>query len=278
MSTIGKVLVLLHGAAAITVLAWAIGVATNRIHWNTPLADGGTAAQPGLYDRQKAQAAEYTVVVDRSFTRWTGNLNQVLVLEAERYPRRAFYRTHLTVMEYGAYRDANNQVVQVPNPVQNVLVPGPTGYLNVQRNNQGGLDMVRALAFPPYEVRPGVPAKSVTQYTQEMAKFVEDIKASQAESAQAIVERERLNREIVGVTQPTLVKGLRQLINEQKAIIDQAEAEDRYAAVFVTNREAEFGLFKKRRDAMQGRVAELNKYFDEQKAKPKTGTGTGSND
>ena len=57
MSTIGKVLVLLHGAAAITVLAWAIGVTTNRIHWNTPPAEGGKDTGPGLYDRQKAQAA-----------------------------------------------------------------------------------------------------------------------------------------------------------------------------------------------------------------------------
>ena len=265
MSTIGKVLVLLHGAAAITVLAWAIGVASNRIHWNTPPAEGGKGSEPGLYDRQKALAAEYNVAVDRSYTRWTGNLNQVLVLEAERYPRRAFYQTHLYVMQSGALPDGKGGFTPVPNPVQNVLAPGPNGFLNVQRNQQGGLDMVRALAFPPYEVRPGVPAKSVVQYTQEMARFVEDIKASQARSAQFIVEREKLNREIVGVTQPTLVKGLRQLINEQKNIIDQAEAEDRYVSVFVTNREAEFGLFKKRRDAMQGRVAELNAYFDKKR-------------
>ena len=59
------------------------------------------------------------------------------------------------------------------------------------------------------------------------------------------------------MTQPILVKGLRTLINEQKLMSDQAEAEDRYASVFVTNREAEFGLFKKRRDAMLGRVEEL---------------------
>jgi hypothetical protein len=35
--------------------------------------------------------------------------------------------------------------------------------------------------------------------------------------------------------------------------------------VFVTNREAEFGLFKKRRDAMLARVAELNRFLDGQK-------------
>jgi hypothetical protein len=263
MSTIGKVLVLLHGALAITVLAWAIGVATNRIDWNTPPADKGGGG-PGLYDRQKALAAEYNAAVDRSHARWSGNLNQVLVLEAERYPRRAYYQLHLYVMQTGKLGDKD-----VPNPVQDVLNPlAPNGFIDVPRLPNGQLDMTRALARKPYEVRPGVPAKSAAQYDREMAKFVEDMKGLQVTSEKAIVEREKLNREIVGVTQPTLVKGLRTLINEQKNILDQAEAEDRYVAVFVTNREAEFGLFKKRRDAMQARVAELNTFMDGQKKKP----------
>ena len=147
MSMIGKVLVLLHGAVAITVLAWAIGVASNRIHWNTPPAAGGKDTGPGLYDRQKAQAAEYNVAVDRSYTRWTGNLNQVVVLEAERYPRRSFYQTHLYVMQAGGLPDGKGGLAPVQNPVQSVLAPGPNGFLNVQRNAQGGLDMVRTLAF-----------------------------------------------------------------------------------------------------------------------------------
>ena len=101
MGTLGKVLVLVHGALGLTVLAWAVGVATNRIDWNTPPAEAGKDRGPGLYDRQKAQAAEYNVAVDRSYTRWTGNLNQVLVLEAERYPRRAYYAIHLYLIQRG---------------------------------------------------------------------------------------------------------------------------------------------------------------------------------
>jgi len=266
MSTLGKVLVLLHGAISVTVLAWAIGVVSNRIDWNTPPGEG-SKDNPGVYARQKEKAEQYNAAADRAFTRWTGNLNQVLVLEAERYPRRAFYQTHLYVMQYGVRPNEKGEMVPVPNPVQNVLTLGPNGYLNVQRDQRGGLDLVRALAFPPYEVRPGVPAKSVAQYDAEMKKFVRDIEIAQARSGEAIVAREALNKEIVGATQPMLVKGLRTLITEQKAISDGAENEDRYVAVFVTNREAEFGLFKKRRDAMLGRVAELNRYFDEQKGK-----------
>jgi hypothetical protein len=267
MSMLGKVLCLLHGALSLIVLAWAIGVVTNRIDWNNPPADSGR--DPGLYKRQDDKAAEYKIAVDRAFTRWSGNLNQVLVLEAERYPRRTFYAVHLYVMQTGGLPDATGKIVPVPSPVQNVLNPGPNGYLNVPRDKNGNLNMAAALAFPPYEVRPMVPADSMAGYQAKMEKLVEDIKASQVESAKADAEREKLNKEIVGVTQPMLVKGLRTLITEQKNIMDNAETEDRYVSVFVTNREAEFGLFKKRRDAMLGRVAELNAFMDAQKAGPK---------
>ena len=70
-------------------------------------------------------------------------------------------------------------------------------------------------------------------------------------------DRDKLNRESVGVKDP-LAKGLRQLINEQKEIEDQAIAEDAYIINSVTNREAEFGLLKKRRDALVQRKAELD--------------------
>src|SRR5438445_9434750 len=110
----------------------------------------------------------------------------------------------------------------VPNPVQDVLnPPAPNGFIDVPRLPNGQLDMTRALARKPFEVRPGIPAKSMAQYEDEMKKQVEDIKASQVKSEQMIVEREKLNREIVGVTQPALVKGLRTLITEQKTIMDQ---------------------------------------------------------
>jgi hypothetical protein len=261
MGFIGKVLVLLHGALSLTVLGWAVGVVTNRIDWNMPPGEG-SKDNPGVYAQQKAKADEYNVAIDRSFTRWTGNLNQVLVLEGERYPRRAFYAYHKYAMETGLGPDANGNMVKLQNPVQAVLAPAANGFLNVPRQPNGNLNLVAAMAFPPFEVRPGVPADSMVGYQNRMTKLVEDIKTSQVESAKFITDREKLNREIVGVEQPMKVKGLRTLITEQKTIEDNAVNEDRYAAVFVTNREAEFGLFKKRRDAMLARVAELNAFMD----------------
>ena len=60
-------------------------------------------------------------------------------------------------------------------------------------------------------------------------------------SLEEIDKRDVVNREIVGVREPKVVKGLRQRINEQKAIEEAANDEDAYAGGFVTNREADFG-------------------------------------
>ena len=38
----------------------------------------------GVFARQKARADEYNVAVDRAYTRWSGNLAQVQLLEQER--------------------------------------------------------------------------------------------------------------------------------------------------------------------------------------------------
>jgi hypothetical protein len=249
LSTLGKVLVLIHGALSLTVLAWALGVSTHRVDFNNPPGGGKEAAQ-GIFARQQAQAEEYKAGADRALNRWSSNLNQVLVLEGERYPRRTFYATHLYMIQTG---ELGGQ--KIANPVQQMPL-APNGFLAVPMVD-GKLNVAEAINRPPVEVRPGIPAWSIAQYDLAMAKQVDDIKDLQRRSVEAIAERDKLNREIVGVDKPTLVKGLRTLINEQRLISDQAELEERYARVFVTNRESEFGLFKKRRDAMLARVEEL---------------------
>jgi len=241
MGTLGKVLVVVHGALSLAVVAGSLGIYTHRIHWNAPPAAANK--EDSVFVRQKAKADEYNVAADRAYTRWSGNLAQVKLLDNERYPRRAFYGTQLILVQTG---QLNGKAV--PNPVQQ-LVNAPNGFLDVRQMT----------GRPPFEVRPGVPAQAIATYEQTMARRVEDIKASQVRNEQFITERDALNREIIGTRQPMVVKGLRQRYNEQIEIMDRALAEDQYAATFVTNREAEFGLLKKRRDALSGRMNELKK-------------------
>lgn len=265
MAFIGKLLVVLHSAVALGVLAWAIGIYTQRIDWNTPPTQPGKdAPAPGLFDRQKAAAERYNAAVDKAYTRWSGNLFQVNSLEAERFPRRAFYKNELEVIRTGK---VDGKPVTGP-PVKE-LVTASNGYLDVRPN----------IPRNPVEVRPGVRAESIDGYTTKMVKIREDISASQAKNAKAIEERDKLNDDIIGHTQPTLKKGLRTLLLEQIGFRERAEREDMYSVSFVTNREAEFGLLKKRRDAMNGRIEELNKWIKEGKPDPdKKATPPGSGD
>src|SRR5262245_39407833 len=103
MGFIGKLLIVLHGAASLAVLAWAFGVYTHRIDWNTPPPQPGKETTPGLFDRQKAQADQYNIAVDKAYTRWSGNQFSVLALGGERYPRRTFYEGQLTLVKTGKY-------------------------------------------------------------------------------------------------------------------------------------------------------------------------------
>ncbi|MSR54212.1 MAG: hypothetical protein EXS09_13105 [Gemmataceae bacterium] len=247
MGFIGKFMVLLHGALAIAVLTWAAGVYTQRIHWNAPPPKEGKEAALGIFDKQKAAADQFNTMTDKAYTRWSGNLNQVALLEAERYPRRAYYQGQLELVESGSLTAGGMAVAE---PVQE-LENAPNGYLDIRRPT----------GRKAFEVRPGVAADSINGYVAKRVKLVEDIKASQDRNELAIKDREKLNREIVGVTLPAVVKGLRTLLLEQKTIYDRANGEDMYVVNFVTNQESEFGLLRKRRDAMNGRSTELIDFY-----------------
>ena len=241
-SFLGKLLVVVHAALSIGVLAWAFGVYTHRIDWNNPPAAAGTTARkkastPSRQPRRPSTATRPSALTPAGPVTWP----RYRPWRPRRYPRRAYYSTKIVMVQTGLL---NGQ--PVANPVTHLPL-GPNGYLDVRDPAAG----------QPVEVRAGVPAVSLNQYEQAIAKLIEDTKASQEKNAQAITDRDKLNREIVGVKDP-FAKGLRQLVNEQKTIEDQANFEDAYIIDAVTNREAEFGLLKKRRDALvqRGRVEE----------------------
>jgi hypothetical protein len=255
MGFIGKLLVVLHGALSLAVLGWATGVFTHHIDWNTPPTETGRGA--GLFERQAKQVEEYNLAVDRAHPRWQSNVSQVVVLEGERYPRRAYYATMIRMATTGKI-PKNNMPGEdvVPNPVKNLYpLDATTGYLNTQTPT----------ARPAFNVRDAkmgaaaVAALSVEEYQRLSNKLAEDVQASQKLNEAALVERDKLNKEINGVTDPMLIKGLRTQLAEQLQIKDRAETEDRYVIGFVTNNESNFDLVRKRRDALNVRIEELKK-------------------
>jgi hypothetical protein len=254
MGFIGKLLVVVHGALSLAVLGWATGVFTHRIDWNNPEPKEGQEPIAGVFAKQKERVEEYNVGVDKAFTRWSGNLAQVQVLEAERYPRRAFYAEQLELVKKGT-RNGKAEA----DPVRVQVIDPRSGYFDIQPT----------LNRPVFYVRDekktgdntGVKALSIADYEKLMGQRLVDIAASQKANAQYIVDRDKLNKEINGVTEPMLVKGLRAMLSEQLTLRDRADAEDRYVIGFVTNNEAEFDLVRKRRNAMQLRIVQLEDWI-----------------
>ena len=162
MAFIGKLLVVLHGAVSLGVLAWAGGVYTHRIDWNTPKAKPGLEVAPGLFDKQKAQADQYNIAVDKAYTRWSGNLFQVETLDRERLPRRTFYAGQLELVRTGEYPYPKGTPQR--EPVQELVYAA-----------NGFLDITRPTGRPAFMVRPMVPGDSIAGYDRKMVKLHEDI-------------------------------------------------------------------------------------------------------
>lgn len=244
MAFLGKLLVMLHAVLSIGMLTWAVGVYTQRIKWKS-----ADKEDPGVFDRQQVKQDALKDAMNRAYFRWTGNYGSVVIFENERSPRRDYYAARLKEVESGT---ADPSVI--------VLATDPaTGFLNVR----GGQRV-------PVKSPGGTNLKSIAGYEIDIKKTYEDITASQKENTAALAARALINNEITGVTKPKVSKGLRQQINEQKLIEDEANLEIIYIEGFTTIREAEFGLLKKRKDALDVRTAELKKFLD---GKGLTGTG-----
>jgi hypothetical protein len=248
MAMLGKILVVVFTALSLAVLTWAFGVYTQRIEFVAPAGKD----TPGIFKAQQDKVRELSANADRAFTRWSGNLATVATLEGQRYPRRSFYAERLQAAQFGQKWNPQAQqwqaVVPPDVPVQ-VLVFTPDGWIDI-----------RPGARAPVLAREGGGAlDSLAGYGVRMKDLIAKIDEDRKKNVVAIDERKKLNDEIVGVTEPRLIKGLRRLISEQKTIEEQGNLEDVYAADVVTNREAEFGLLKKRRDAMTARMEELDR-------------------
>jgi hypothetical protein len=242
MGTLGKMLVVVFGAASIGVFAWSFAVYTQRIAWTSASKD-----TPGVLDKQKERVADYSRNVDRALNRWSGNLATVQVLEAEKFPRRSFYGNQLNIARTGLMSNAMGQTVKVPEPIQQ-LVTAANGFLDIRQ----------FVGRPPVVVN-DKPLNSIEGYRTLMNQIEQDIVASRNANVTHLADREKLNTEIVGELAPRKVKGLRELITEQRLIETNAGYQDISESDMATNWEADFGLLKKRRDGMRARLDELKR-------------------
>src|SRR5437016_7475397 len=94
MTKLGKWLVFINVTLSLIFLAWAVGLYTNQVHWNTPPSDGGQRVQ-GMVDELKAEITQLAEAQKSAEERWHKGGELVRSLENERPRRLEYYATLL---------------------------------------------------------------------------------------------------------------------------------------------------------------------------------------
>src|SRR5439155_8533547 len=110
MTKLGKWLVFINLTLSLLFLAWAIGLYTNQVHWNTPPSDGGQKVQ-GMVKELQDEINQLANARTSAEERWNSGTVLVRALETERPQRNTYYATLLRSARFG-------DVAQIKPPVQ----------------------------------------------------------------------------------------------------------------------------------------------------------------
>ncbi len=241
MSFLAKSLILLHGLVALVAFTFTVTLYINRPNWKT--VENGPK---GRIDAATEKIRAEEPFARAAFTTVTGKHLTVLQLEQERYPRREFYDSQLSLVEEGTLQKGTPRIKGAV--VQELEVDAQTDFLNISRK----------IGRKPIQFRTGEDAKSLAEYSELIDSTIKQIASVQESIRLVNEERAKVNQEIVGTVDP-FTKGLRTRLREQELIAEQAVAEATYLDTFVTNSEADSGLIRKRYNALIQRLQELDK-------------------
>jgi hypothetical protein len=243
VTKLGKWLVFINLTLSLIFLAWAIGLYTNEIHWNTPPSDGGQKIQ-GMVDELKAEITQLAAARDSAEERWHSSTALVRALETERPQRNAYYATLLRSAKLG-------DVPQIRPPVQQLEI-APNGGVVLKLNGR-----------PPVLID-GQPALSVAGYNaahKERAAQIDDL---HKQVTAIIGETEKLTRQINGVDPPgggervtAEQKGLRVVLATEQETAHKLRLEQEYLRSPITNFMIDTHLLQKRYTALKDRLGEV---------------------
>jgi hypothetical protein len=258
MAALGRLLVLVYGAAALMCLIWAAMVYTQKMDFVTPkAAEGGKKTVSRVEEAQK-KTKELQTAVNRSYTRWRQEFDEVARLEVDLQQRRDFYRGQIELLITGKYDGK-----EVPDPIQILEYQDAdptTGSRLLKIDQPTGRPAVAVRPEDKDKKRPEEKAKWMGFYKAGIAQSAVD-KAKYQMEADDIIKRERASTVVINGQANPFVKGLRVRIKEQEQIEIDANLETAYLEDFVTNRRAAAQLFVKRRDSLVARLNELRKFL-----------------
>jgi hypothetical protein len=245
MTKIGKWLVFINVSLSLVFLAWAIGLYTNQVNWNTPPSDGGQRVQ-GMVDELKAEITQLQAARDSAEERWHTGSVLVRALENERPQRNALYASALRSVQQG-------DVAQIRPPVRQVQI-APNGAVDLRIAN-----------WPPYQID-GQPALSLTGYRAALQERHAQIDDTHKQVTAVIGETERLTRQINGIDPPgggervtAEQKGLRLVLAKEQDVASHLRLEQEFLRSPITNFMIDTQLLQKRKAALTGRLGELGK-------------------
>jgi hypothetical protein len=247
MNFLGKLLVLLFGTGSIFCLITAMAIYTQKMDFVTP--QGQTPAKTkSRVDESIGRTKELLKANNRAYTRWLGEYEEVVKLEADLVQRREFYRGQLELIATGKYesiaRDDAIQDLPEHDPADGMLkIDKPTGR-------------------PPIKVKVTMApenAKPRPYYVDRIKKSYEDFETVQDLDKKTC---EKITKATDAINGTALVKGLRTRIDEQSLIAVNADAETVYLEDFITNRRADAQLFVKRRNALNASIARLQRALN----------------
>src|SRR5437879_6199549 len=243
MTKLGKWLVFINVTLSLIFLAWAVGLYTNQVHWNTPPSDGGQRVQ-GMIEELNAEIKQLLDARNSAEERWHSGGALVRALENERPQRNAYYATLLRSVTQG-------DVAQIKPPVQQLEIAA-----------NGGV-VAKLNGRPPY-LLDGQPALSIAGYRDALTQRSAQIDATHKEVTGIIGETEKLTRQINGAEPPgggervtAEQKGLRGVLADEQKAAHKLRLEQEYLHSPITNFMIDTQLLKKRRAALTARLGEL---------------------
>jgi len=243
MTKLGKWLVFINLTLSLIFLAWAVGIYTNQVHWNTPPSEGGQRVQ-GLIEELNGEIKQLVDARTSADERWHTAGVLVRALEDERPRRNAFYATALRSVRQG-------DVPQIQPPVRQLVV-APNGAVDVRIAN-----------WPPFQID-GQPALSVAGYNNALKERAAQIDDTHKQVTAIIGETEKLTRQINGVDPPgggervtAEQKGLRVVLATEQDVAARLRLEQEYLRSPITNFMIDNQLLQKRFTALKARLGEM---------------------
>lgn len=253
MNFIGKLFVMLYGTASLFCLILATAVYTQKMNFVTPKGEDPKKLPP-LVEKSIEKTKQLLGANNRAYTRWVQNADELAKLEVAQFQRREFYSGQLELAQTG---QLDGKEVKDP-PIQ-IIELDPAGLKQSPPSRIVSMDKPPN-GWRPEEVRMGVAAKPPHFYSLAIDAADQE-KVDLQKQIHELAQKTKEATEVTNGTEMPFVKGLRARIKEQEHIAKIADEERIYLDNPITTRRAEALLFVKRRDALESRIARLQKIF-----------------